>query len=130
MTSWEEREISEADLRPAHHLELTLYMVVLNTTSFAFMDFEAQPGASWFYVFTMAIGYFVLWFFWQGRNWARLLGLAASVVALFDLLALFFLPLLQQLLVAIEAILAVYLFYWLNRAPIKAFFRRPSAPAA
>jgi hypothetical protein len=74
-------------------------------------------------------GYVVLWFFWQGRNWARWLVLFTSLVALFNLtlLGLAFVrgvaTTFLQIVVVIEAAFGAFLLYWLNTAPVKAFFR-------
>jgi hypothetical protein len=84
------------------------------------------------YAIFIAIGYVALWFFWKGHNWARWLVLATSLLCLFNL---------KQLrdpipawynfhvgftMIILEAAIAIYLLYYLNTGPARAWFtQRP-----
>ncbi|HEX7698680.1 MAG TPA: hypothetical protein VF394_14825, partial [Candidatus Acidoferrum sp.] len=66
------------------------------------------------------------WFFWKGRNWARLLVLVVSVGSILNLLALIH-PygnvVLYDSIVISWAVIAFFLLYWLNRADVREWFK-------
>jgi hypothetical protein len=101
---------------------VTIAMALLNLTGFVLVE---QSSGFWI-AFTwgvILVSYVVLWFFWQGRNWARWLVLITSVIGLLNLPFLAEMRLVQQVVVVAEAILGAFLLYWLNTASVKAFFR-------
>jgi len=120
----------EERMRPTGLTGLTLIMCVLNLTGFLFV---AESGATApvdvpgpFMVagigFFILAGYVVLWYFWQGRNWARWLVLLTSVLALLNLGYLPSASGPQRVVIVIEAVLGAYLLFWLNTGPARAFF--------
>lgn len=68
-------------------------------------------------------GYFVLLFYWKGRNWARILVILTSLLSVYNLILLRkqHVVLLKAVIIC-EAILGIYLIYWLNTAEAKNFF--------
>ena len=70
--------------------------------------------------------YVVLWFYWQGRNCARLLVLFFSVVAVLNLISLMH-PrgntFLYDFTVISNAVLGIVLLYWLNRRNVRGWFK-------
>lgn len=76
----------------------------------------------------MAIGYLVLFHYWLGRNWARILVLITSGVALLNLLDFSSASSLQKGVLVVEALLGGYLLIWLSRSQIREFFRHGIQP--
>lgn len=77
----------------------------------------------------ICIGCVVIWFYWKGRNWARIAVLLFSGFSLFNLLnwnrvslspALLTTP--THIMMAARAVLGVALLYWLNTRPVLEFF--------
>ena len=65
----------------------------------------------------------VIWFYWTGHNWARILVLLVSVAALWNLtlwaqLSTFY----RLIVVAPKAVLGLFLLGWLNTRPLKNYF--------
>jgi hypothetical protein len=79
----------------------------------------------------ICIGFFFVWFYWKGKNWARIAVLLASVLNIYNLRqwnrvsmspALLTTP--AHITLAANAVLGVALLYWLNTGPVRAFFTR------
>jgi len=67
-------------------------------------------------------GYFVRFFYWQGRNWARILVILDLIVALYGLRYVPRYGALQQAIIVGDALLGAYLIYWLNTGAVRDFF--------
>ena len=71
------------------------------------------------------VWYWIFWFFWKGRNWARIMTVVTSC---FIFLIPFFpprhAPIMQAYMVA-DCVFSAYLLYWLNTKPIVRFFKAP-----
>jgi hypothetical protein len=83
------------------------------------------------FTFVICIGYFFIWFYWNGRNWARIAVLLVSFASIPGLLnwnrvalspALLTTP--AHILLAARAVLGAALLYWLNTGPVVEFFKR------
>ncbi len=78
----------------------------------------------------MLIGYWVLWYFYRGRNWARILCMLDSALCVY---CLKYIPsylhdswrVARIASAVICAALGVYLLYWLNTREARNFFRPP-----
>jgi hypothetical protein len=68
----------------------------------------------------------VLWFFWQGRNWARILVMIQSGLVLMNALVPNRVGHQQYLTMIGQAGVGIFLLIWLNRPEIRAWFRRPT----
>lgn len=111
--------------RPSGLREVTLLMCVLNVAGLFLLQLEGF-SASMFYVtggIAVVISFVVLWYFWNGRNWARWLVLAYSVLSLVNLLRLGRVPLAERIFFLAEAGLGIWLLFWLNQPSARAFFR-------
>ena len=68
----------------------------------------------------------MLWFFWKGKNWARLFVLVVSVGSIINLLALIHpygnVVVYDSILIA-WALVGFFLLYWLNLADVREWFR-------
>jgi len=103
-------------------------MSLLNALGWAIIDWRAPTARTVFLTNTAMIlaGYVVIWFLWQGRNWARILVLLTSVLALVNLLTWGKLGIVGDLMIGSEAALAVFLLIWLNTANVRAYFKMNS----
>ena len=95
----------------------------------ATIDYSRPHSLKRFVIFTIfiCIGYFVIWFYWQGRNWARIGVLLTSGASIFNLLkwnrtspVLLTVP--AHIMLATEAVLGAALLYYLNTRPVLEFF--------
>jgi hypothetical protein len=75
------------------------------------------------YVLVIAIGYWVIWQFYTGKNWARLLVLATSALALLELLAMPFLNRAGRFVVLCDAVVGALALYYLNTTSVREYFR-------
>ncbi len=112
-------------MKPKGLKETTIIMCIFNICGFAFLD----PLSRDFYIhiifgiLIIGFSYFVLWQYWKGKNWARILVIITSIIALINLIGFMEQNLIQKIIVLSEAIFACYLLYWLNRKEIKSYFR-------
>jgi hypothetical protein len=112
----------------------TWLMAVLNILGYAIMwEPEAHETRLTVFFFivvftlTIAAGYVVLWFFWKGKNWARILVLLNCFVCFYNVRDIhFFLRVnpVEKVTLVSEAVLAIFLLYWLNTREAKVYFKR------
>jgi len=114
----------EAYPRPKGLTETAALMSLTNALGWFTVDWSHPHAATTFWLFTVFIlgGYFVIWFYWRGRNWARLLILLTSLLCLYNLRYFFRGGIVERVMVGSEAILAVFLLFWLNSRGVKSFF--------
>jgi hypothetical protein len=89
------------------------------------------------YTVAIGIGYFFIWFYWKGRNWARIAVLLVSFSSIPNILSWSrvslspaLLPTPAHILLAARAVLGPALLYWLNTRPVVEFFKRDSHPCS
>jgi hypothetical protein len=110
--------------RPAG-FKLAFTAVVLQCI-FGFVGFEAAfpfglPAA----IFSCIL---CSYFFWRGRNWARIVIILVSATALLLLYPDFKKHrTVREIFDMINAPLALFLLYWCNTRPVKEYFRRASS---
>jgi hypothetical protein len=113
-------------------LKITIWiMAALNPLGYALLWDKPRPQAVlilMFVVFSLliAVGYWVLWHFWLGKGWARLLVLLNCFVCFYnlhDLQRLRSANLAVQFMLLGEAAVAAFLLYWLNTSEAKSFFK-------
>jgi hypothetical protein len=116
--------------RPRGLTAATLLLVVGNLTSFidpTWMD--GGPTLLWFSLAVIFASFIVIGYFWLGRGWARWLVLAVSVLSLVVLVMWASLTAVEKATAVFDALLGVWLLYWLNTGPVLAYFgRRAGAP--
>jgi len=117
----------QAHQRPKGLTESAVLMSLTNALGWFIVDWSNPHAATTFLLFSIFIlaGYFVIWFFWRGRNWARLLVLLTSLLCLYNLRYFFRGGIVERVMVGSEAVLAVFLLFWLNSRGVKSFFRTP-----
>jgi hypothetical protein len=112
----------------------TCIMAVLNILGYSILwepEAHRTRFAVFFFItvftFIIAAGYVVLWFFWKGKNWARILVLLNCFVCFYNVhdfhLFLRVNPI-EKVMLFGEALLAIFLLYWLNTREAKAYFKR------
>jgi hypothetical protein len=113
-------------MKPKGLRETAILMAVCNPLGYAFLDPSrgALPLQVSVATLVVATAYLVLWYYWRGRNWARILVLITSGVALLNLLAILSSSPLQKGVLVAEALLGVYLLIWLNKREVREFFKR------
>jgi hypothetical protein len=121
-------------MRPKAVTISTWLMAVLNILGYAIMwEPEAHETRLTVFFFilvftlTIAAGYVVLWFFWKGKNWARILVLLNCFVCFYNVRDIhFFLRVnpVEKVTLVSEAVLAIFLLYWLNTREAKVYFKR------
>ncbi|MGZ4999951.1 MAG: hypothetical protein ACXV7F_06590 [Methylomonas sp.] len=113
-------------MKPKGLTETTVAMCVMNIAGFVFVDSKIAPVEIQYAIFSViiAVTYLVLWYYWKGKNWARLLVLLTAIVAILNLFALSSSTLLSGALIIIEAIFGIFMLWWLNTQSVKAYFKR------
>jgi hypothetical protein len=113
-------------IRP-HGLTLTaLLMAALNTIGWVLIVIYRKPpmrtGFLALLIALFGIGYCIIWFYWKGRNWARIAVLLTSILSVLDLISLASPRTKNPVIVGIWGILGVFFLYWLNTQPVRGFF--------
>jgi hypothetical protein len=112
---------------------ITITAVLMSTTNamgWMLIDWNSNNAKVRFITFTLFIlaGYLFIWFYWQGRNWARISVILCSLLAVANLSAWSHqkpgtIVWSSHLMIASEAALGFFLLYWLNTARIRRWFR-------
>jgi len=107
-------------------------MSLTNALGWFIVDWSSPHAAATFWLHTIFIfvGYLVIWSYWRGRNWARLLVLLTSLLCLYNLRYFFRGGTVERVMVGSEGILAAFLLFWLNSRPAKSFFHASKDPQA
>ena len=118
-------------MRPRRLLTITVAMAILNLTCFLSPTGAPYMAATlWAETLVALAGYFILWFFWKGENWARISVLVASVLSVINLIELFY-PhgnaIVYDSMVIAWALVGFFLLYWLNRADVREWFTKKKA---
>ncbi len=107
-------------------------MAVLNLGGFVGIPWDRR-GIVAMVVTVVLMGYAVLWYYWRGRNWARILVIVTSILAIANLLVMIVLFAVDRLysssilyysVVLANAAVGAFLLYWLNKKDVCMWFRR------
>ena len=103
----------------------TILMAICNVFGIVFIDWRSGHLALDLAgcLVIMAVSAIVLRSYWLGRNWARILVLLTSILAVANLTYFFEFGLLGRLLIFTEAVLGLFLLYWLNTRHVRSYFR-------
>ena len=114
--------------------------MIATTSAMALLNLGGLVGVQWSHrgvvvaiLVLILCGYIVLWYYWQGRNWARILVVLTSAVSVFDVSTIrrpYGSAVLYNSLIVVEAALGIFLLYWLNTKDVRNWFmrRRTDAP--
>ena len=97
--------------RPKGLTETSVLMSITNAMGWAIIDWSKRNASITFIVFTVLIfvGYAVIWFYWKGRNWARILVLLTSILSLYNVSGWVHSRTMARIMISSEAMLAVFL---------------------
>jgi hypothetical protein len=123
------RDSMIAHERPRWLSATAVCMSITNAVGWAIIDWSRPDAKLVFAVFTVTIliGYVVIWFYWRGKNWARILVLLTSLLCFYNLHTWTRDALPARIMISAEALLAVFLLYWLNTRAVREFFRSPKS---
>lgn len=117
-------------MRPKAVTILTWVMAALNPLGYSLLWNPHKTRFIVVFLFlvfsaTIATGYLVLWFFWKGKNWARLAVLLNCFVCFYNIR---YIPLhvknpVEFVMLVGEAAVAVCLLWYLNTREAKSFFK-------
>jgi hypothetical protein len=118
--------MGDPKMKPKGLRETAVLMGLCNPLGYAFIEPSYGMLALQLFVASLilAVSYLILWYYWMGRNWARLLVLATSALALANLSFLASSSPFQKIILTLEAILGGFLIFWLNTREIRTFFRQ------
>lgn len=105
--------------------ETAVLMSLTNALGWLIVDWSKPNASAVFAMFTVfiAVGYVVIWFYWRGHNWARILVLMTSLLCLYNLRYFLQSGIVMQVMIGTEALLALFLLFWLNGQSVKSHFR-------
>jgi hypothetical protein len=117
-------------MKPKGLRETTILMCIFNLVYYAVIDYGSEKGVTEALVCTpiVIISFIVLWYYWLGKNWARILVMLTSIVVLINLLEFGKASLGKRVLLSGEAVLAVFLLYWLNTKRVVEYFKKRIPP--
>ena len=112
----------------------TILMALCNVSILATIKPGRPPYTQrmWlFFTFCICIGYLFIWFYWKGKNWARIAVLLVSFTSVLNPFSwnnISLSPALRttpaRIVLVAKAVLGAALLYWLNTGPVVAFFNR------
>jgi len=107
-------------------------MSICNAMGWFIVDWTKKYAALTFAMFTILIGlgYLFIWFYWRGRNWARVAVLLTSVLTIYNLRFFARGNTMNKVMVLSEALLGLFLLWWLNTKPIRSYFAEHSEGAS
>lgn len=111
--------------RPKGLTATSVLMGICNAMGWAIVDWGQPHARLTFAIFTALIltGYIFVWFYWQGRNWARISVLLTCFLCFYNLLFITRSNVAGRIMIGSEAILAAFLVWWLNTAAVRSFFQ-------
>ena len=119
-------------MKPRGLVATTIAMAVLNLGGFVGIPWDHR-GVVAMVATVVLVGYAVLWYYWRGRNWARILVIVTSILAIGNLMVIIVLFAVDRLysssvlyhsVIVANAALGAFLLYWLNRKDVRVWFRR------
>ncbi len=118
-------------VKPKGLKETTILMCIFNISGLIFYDPNQKYISFEIFLFIVliAISYLLLWFYWQGNNWARILVIIGSLLSLGNLYGIKKYSFLQASVLIAEAALGLFLLWWLNTEPAKTYFGRSKKSA-
>ncbi len=116
--------------RPRGLVITTVLMCICNAMGWFIIEWDKPHAKTEFVMFTILIliGYLFLVFYWKGRNWARIAVLLTSVLTIYNLRYWHHSNASGQLMIVSEALLGMFLLYWLNTAAVREYFKAGVRP--
>ncbi len=104
-------------------------MAILNLGGF--VGIQWTRGVVAMVSLVVLLGYVVLWYYWQGQNWARILVILTSILAIVNLLVIIVLFVIGRLysssvlyhsVIVANAAMGAFLLYWLSKKDVRTWF--------
>jgi hypothetical protein len=118
--------------RPALLTRTTIALCIFNVLGILTYD-PASEALGTFLILCgilITVSFVVIWYFWQGQNWARWLVVAGSVLSLLNIAMVPAMTRVGAAIVIGAAAFGMWLLYWLNTKPVALYFRNtPRKPA-
>jgi len=116
--------IKNALEKPKWLKENTVLMCIFNVAGFIFYDANSEYEGLEIFLFIVVISMslLVLWYYWQGNNWARILVMLGSILSVLNLYDIRRYSIAQASVIVAEAVLGLYLLWWLNTQSVKTYF--------
>jgi hypothetical protein len=114
--------------RPRGITHTAIVFCVHNLLGYSMIDWDDENALGMAILLTpvIVLTFPVIWFFWKGRNWARWLVLLTCFVGLWNITTIpSWSPYLRGFL-TVEALLSLFLLYWLNVPKVRAWFSASS----
>jgi hypothetical protein len=110
--------------KPKWLRETTILMGIFNIDGLLFLNQNTKYFGVHIFLLTLliSVSYFVLWYYWNGRNWARILVMFGSILSLVNPLYIKKYPFTHDCFLLAEALLGLFLLWWLNTQPAKTYF--------
>lgn len=105
---------------------LSLFMCLFNMAGFLFIDFTKEIMAQmFFYVPIIVITFLVIYFFYRGKDWARILIIIGSIFNLVFLLGaiVMYAGFFRRTVTVLDGVFSIYLLLFLNKETTKSFFK-------
>ena len=118
-------------VKPKGLKETTVLMGIFNIAGLIFFDPNQEYIGFEIFLFivVIAISYLLLWYYWQGNNWARIIVIIGSLLSLGNLYGIKKYSFPQAGVLVAEAALGLFLLWWLNTEPAKTYFGRSKKSA-
>lgn len=125
------REVPFDEPRPKGVSVTALIMIALCFPGFQMISSQLSPaGMAGYYAAGLVLAFelYAIWCYWNGRNWARVLVLAVSLLNVAGALSSILdrnsslLDLMGHPLRFVQLALACFLLYWLNTRPLRAWY--------
>jgi hypothetical protein len=116
-------------MKPEKLKVVTLLLCLFNLYGVIELFFLNTGSESFRYVAAAAVivvmlSYLVIAFFWQGKNWARLLVMAAALISIPNIYNFERFHIVSKFVIGGEFVFALFLLYWLNTKKIKDYFSK------
>ena len=117
--------------KPRGLKETTILMGIFNIVGLVFFDPNQKyiGFETFLFILVISISYLLLWYYWQGNNWARILVIIVSLLSLVNLYGIRKYSFLQASVLVAEAALGLFLLWWLNTESARTYFGRPKRDA-
>jgi hypothetical protein len=112
-------------MKPKGLKETAILMGISNVWIYLLVNYKSQHVVFVLTCLTVLVllTYVVLWFYWCGKNWARILVILSSLVSLLNIMKIKENNSVQAAIIVAEAVLGLYLLWWLNTSEVKRYFK-------
>ena len=112
-------------MRPKNLTTISIVLAILNCLQFVFWQNSPPEYETSISVFTgvVLLAFGIIYCLAKGQNWARIIIIIVSVIVIPGPLISFDYGTVGIVISILETITGIYLLYWLNTAPVRAYFK-------